>query len=60
MRPDAHGPRRIGIGNPDVDVDVVVEIVGQGNEFDFRREIAQQLRGQCGWVSDSQHGILEP
>ena len=60
MGPDAHAPRRVGVGNPDVDVDFAVEIVGQGNQFDFRREITQQFSSQCGGVSDSQHEILEP
>ena len=56
-RPDAHCLRRIGVGNPHVDVDLVVEIIGQGDEFNFRGKIAEQLRRQNGWVSDSQHGF---
>ena len=59
-RPDAHGPRGIRIRNPNVDFDVVIKIVGQRDEFDSRREIAQQLRGYCGWVSYTQHGKCLP
>ena len=46
LRPRAHGPGGIGVGNPDVDLDVVVELVGDGNQFDSVGEIAEELESK--------------
>jgi hypothetical protein len=53
MGPGGDGPVHIGVGDPDVDVDIVFEGVGERDELDVRRKIAQKFSGQCGRVTDS-------
>ena len=58
VRPCAYRPGRIGIGNPDIDFDVVVHFVRHRDQLDPLGEIAEQLNGQCSGVSDSQHAVF--
>jgi hypothetical protein len=49
MRHNALGSRWIGIGNPDIDFDVVVELVGQRDKLDFLGETGEEVsRNGCG------------
>ena len=50
MRHDALGARRVGIGNPHIDIDIVVELVGQRDELDFRWGSRRKVRQQ--WLRD--------
>ena len=43
VRPGAHGAGGIGIGDPDIDFDVTIHLVGDGNQLDSLGEFAQQL-----------------
>ncbi len=43
MRNDLRVPRRIWIGNPHIEFNIVVKIPRQSNQLDFRREIGEQF-----------------
>ena len=51
--PGLYSPYGVGVRNPDIDFDIVIRFVGQRDEFDFLREILQQISGINGWVSNS-------
>ena len=55
MRDDLRVPRRIRIGNPDVDVNVMIEIAGQANQLDSRGEIGEQIGGYILGISNAKH-----
>ena len=53
MGHDALGTRGIGIGNPHVDFDFVVELVGQGISSTSAGKTGEEFRGNCCGISDS-------
>jgi hypothetical protein len=55
MRPNAQGARGIGIGDPDIDLDVVIQIIRQRNQLDSRGHDAQKICVQFCWVSNTEH-----
>ena len=55
VRPDAQGPRLVRIWNPDIDLDVMIQTICEGNQLDPLRQITQQPRIQYGWITHSYH-----
>ena len=53
MRPDAQGAGGVGIGNPHVDFDVVVKLIGQRDEFDLPGKPGEEFGGKRCWISHS-------